>query len=251
MTELKKIVRQLGSAILMVGLLGCAAQSPPVSSPATAGAPRTLEQQARAKHKAKKGAAVGAILGGIAGYVIGGRAEDAAIGAAAGAAIGGAIGYAIGKHQDKMLADRDTVVKEVHYTPDMGDFMKIEQVSINPQVVHPGGKFNLVSTYLVIPQDEKNLPKLEYFEGLKQVAQTDYASVFGPTVSESKKGGGRYTTTVPIELPKDMPTGDYEVGFSAKYGAQYQEQTAKMSIVSETAVVPARQGYQVAMAGTR
>jgi hypothetical protein len=162
---------------------------------------------------------VGAIGGALVGGLIGGNWTGAGIGAAAGGAIGFALAWGkclslystlksqpVGSYQD--------ATQQAKYNPSQGTVTKIQNFSVSPDAVQPGGSTNLNGSYYVMAPDGAKEMKVtesrqvKYFDPSKKqwtdLGQVDQEITAKPGL---RKADGNF------DLPKDVPEGKYKVGF--------------------------------------
>lgn len=154
------------------------------------------------EHKgAATGAAVGGATGVLAGAVLGQSAKGAIIGGLAGALVGGLIGhYAYDQKKTKEETDQ-----KYAYQPSMGAMLRIEAVTAKPSVAKPGEKVDLNATYAVLAPTVTDI----------NITETREIRMGGELVGKPEvnvtRGGGTYSSTVPLFLPSDAKPGTYTV----------------------------------------
>jgi len=168
-----------------------------------------------------KGAATGAAVGGATGAIAGGllahrgaKTETAILGGLAGALVGGLIGH----YAYDAKKSREETAQKYNYQSSMGTMIRIEDVSLTPSTVKPGGKVDLQVTYAVLgasPDSEINITEVRE---IKQAGE-----LVGKPEVNIIRGGGTYSSTVPLFLPANAKTGTYSVITTV------QSQTAKDS----------------------
>ena len=168
-----------------------------------------------------KGAATGAAVGGATGAIAGGilahsgaKTETAILGGLAGALVGGLIGH----YAFDAKKSREETAQKYNYQSSMGTMIRIEDVSLTPSTVKPGGKVDLQVTYAVLgasPDSEINITEVRE---IKQAGE-----LVGKPEVNIIRGGGTYSSTVPLFLPANAKTGTYSVITTV------QSQTAKDS----------------------
>ena len=193
-----KIISIVTILLFIFGILGCA----------------TVPEE----HKgAATGAAVGGATGAIAGGILahsGAKTETAILGGLAGALVGGLIGH----YAYDAKKSREETAQKYNYQSSMGTMIRIEDVSLTPSTVKPGGKVNLQVTYAVLgasPDSEINITEVRE---IKQAGE-----LVGKPEVNIIRGGGTYSSTVPLFLPANAKTGTYSVITTV------QSQTAKDS----------------------
>ncbi len=157
---------------------------------------------------AATGAGIGAATGALAGAIVGRHAESIVIGGLLGALVGGAIGhYAV----DQKRTAQETNSRYNYQSS--GIAVRIEDTSAHPTSVRAGDKVELRATYalLGLPADGR----VDLLE--RREISRDGQIVGNPEVTESK-GGGTYTSTVPLFLPADAAPGKYTVRTTIQAG---------------------------------
>jgi hypothetical protein len=184
-----KPLRSIASVILVVGgvalLSGC----------------ETLERAIKDNPKT----AAGAGAGGAGGALIGGLASGgtaAVIGGLAGVLAGGTIGNLLDRQERTRAATAETVA----YTEAKGNFIRIEEVSINPQSIRPGETVNVNVQYAIVTPGGTERARVReirhiYYQG----------DLVGYPVVEVERLDGTYWSTLPIKLPESATPGRYEV----------------------------------------
>ena len=151
------------------------------------------------EHKgAATGAGVGAAAGAVLGAVLGKDASSAVIGGLIGALVGDAIGH---YYCDQKRTGTDTA-KKYNDDPSKGPMLKIEDVSVSPQTVSPGGTVDLRMTYAVLTPSADT--KLELTE--KREIRHDGTPVGNPEVRVTR-AAGTYAASIPLTLPADAKKG--------------------------------------------
>ncbi len=180
----------------------------------------TEEERVRARNQCIAMYTTGAAAGGaIIGGLIGGSWKGAGIGAAAGGAIGFA--YAWGKClslystlRSQPVGTYQDAAQQTKYNPSQGTVAKIQNFSVSPTAVQPGGSANLNGSYYVMAPDGAKEMKVtetrtvKYFDPSKNqwadLGQVDQEITAKPGV---RKADGSF------DLPKDVPDGKYKIGF--------------------------------------
>jgi hypothetical protein len=193
-----KIISLVTILSFMLGLLGCA----------------TIPEE-------HKGAATGAAIGGATGALAGGllaqrgaKTETAILGGLAGALVGGLIGH----YAYDAKRSREETAQKYSYQSSMGTMVRIENVSAIPSTIKPGDKVDLQVTYAVLGTS----PDSEI--GITEIREIKHAGeLVGKPEVNVIRGGGTYSSTVPVFLPSDAKKGSYSVITTI------QSQTAKDS----------------------
>ncbi len=160
------------------------------------------------EHKgAATGAGIGAASGAVLGALMGHDTKSAVLGGLIGALVGGAIGH---YYYDQKRTGTETANK-YGYDPSKGPMLKIEDASVVPQVVSPGGKVDLGMTYAVLtPSTGTQLALTE-----KREIRHNGQLVGNPEVNVSR-AAGTYTASIPLTLPADAKKGLYIVTYTVK-----------------------------------
>jgi len=167
------------------------------------------------EHKgAATGAGVGAAAGAVLGAVVGGDTKSAVIGGLLGALVGGAIGH----YYSDQKKTRGETASRYGYRSTQGPMLRIEEASVVPQTVAPGGSVDMKLTYAVLtPAEATELTVVE-----KREIRHEGSLVGNPEVSVSRKGG-TYTSNIPLTLPAGAKKGLYVVTSTVQSG-QLSEQ---------------------------
>lgn len=145
------------------------------------------------------GAGSGAAIGAIAGQLIGGNTKATLIGAAIGAVVGGLVGSYI----DQQNATRAEAAKKYQYDEKVAK-LEVESASATPDRVAPGSAIDSSVQYTTLSPNKE-----------QQVAITERRVLVGEQesfdLSERKvmREQGTHTSTAKVNLPKDLPKGNY------------------------------------------
>jgi len=236
--------------VLMAFILSSCAPLPP------SGTALTDEERASARKTCiARYTAAGAVGGALIGGLLGGKGakwEMAAIGAAAGGALAFAIawGHCLSVYSDlksfPVAGARETAQK-IGYTPAQGNVTKIENFSLNPDGVAPGGRVLMSGGYYVMAP-----------EGTQEVKVTETRTLhyFDPSENKWKELGsvdneitsalGTRRAEGNFDIPSDVPEGKYKV--TLRVAAQGKEDTAseELTVKKGLAMGPASgsAGYQ-------
>jgi hypothetical protein len=168
-----------------------------------------------------KGAATGAAVGGATGAIAGGilahsgaKTETAILGGLAGALVGGLIGH----YAYDAKRSREETAQKYNYQSSMGTMVRIENVSLTPSTVKPGGQVDLQVTYAVLGTSPDSQINITEIREIKQAGE-----LVGKPEVNVIRGGGTYSSNVPLFLPANAKTGTYSVITTV------QSQTAKDS----------------------
>jgi len=157
---------------------------------------------AREHPKTATGAGVGAAGGAIAGGLISGKRKGMVWGGLIGALAGGLLG-AYADHKDKAA---DETLADTNYDPQSGVQLMVKSVSAEPQSVSPGQKVDLKMTYAVLaPQSEQEVEVTE-----TRLVTLDGEKMADPSVQRYRTSG-TWSSTQPVTLPADAPSGTYQV----------------------------------------
>lgn len=195
-------------------LLGCA-QLP---APGTA---LTADQRAEAQKSCiAQYTALGALGGALLGMMLSSK-QDRGQGAAVGAVAGGALAYSIawGKclayYSDVNsfpVADARQTAAAIGYQPARGNLVRIQNFTVTPSQVVPGGSFNQLGSYVVMAPDGTRDVK---------VVETRTVHFFDPQEKAWKELGSEDTPITAalgtrrseghIGMPKEVAEGRYRV----------------------------------------
>ena len=173
------------------------------------------------------GGAAGAGLGAVVGGVVGGG-KGAAIGAAAGALLGAGTGALIGHYRDRQVADRETAARQAAYTPTQGTVVMV-RTAVIPVPAKPGETITANLGVSVLTPDPAETVTLVDARSI----QKDGTTIIGPAQRQITVSQGSYESAVPIELPKEMPAGQYvlvTVVQTTKNGVVTQSQTSQSEL---------------------
>ena len=181
-------LRRMLSLILLIGgvtlLAGC----------------ETLERTIKNNPKTTAGTgaagAGGADVGGVAG------GTGAVIGGLSGVLAGGAVGGVLDRQERTRAATAETMA----YSVEKGDLVRIEEVSLNPQSIHPGETVNVNVLYAIITPSGRDPVRVReirriYYQG----------DLVGNPVVDVERLDGTYWSTLPIKLPASAALGLYTV----------------------------------------
>lgn len=170
------------------------------------------------EHKgAATGAAVGGATGALAGALLadrGAKTETAILGGLAGALVGGLIGH----YAYDAKKSREETAQKYSYQSSMGTMVRIEDVSATPSTIKPGGKVDLQVTYAVLGASTDSEINITEIREIRQAGE-----LVGKPEINVIRGGGTYSSTVPVFLPSNAKKGTYSVVTTV------QSQTAKDS----------------------
>lgn len=205
----------------------------------------TEEERISARNKC---IAMYTIGGGLGGALIGGLIGGDWKGAGIGAAIGGSIGfaYAWGKClslystlKSRPVAGYQETARNVGYQQSQGDVVKIQNFTVSPSAVNPGGSLKLNGSYYVMaPPDRKEIKVTEsrivkYFDPSKKefvdLGQVDQEVTVAP---------GTRVADGNFDIPKDVPEGRYKIAFIVNSEGKSDMVERELSVRKGTAFVP-------------
>jgi len=162
------------------------------------------------EHKgAATGAGVGAATGAVLGAVIGRDVSGAVIGGLLGALVGGVIGH----YYSDQKKTRNETASQYGYRSTQGNMLRLEEASVVPQTVSPGGTVEMKMTYAVLtPAETTEVRVIE-----KREIRHNGELVGNPEVTVTHKGG-TYTSSIPLTLPADAKKGLYVVTNTVQSG---------------------------------
>jgi hypothetical protein len=178
-------------------------------------------QYAREHPKTATGAGVGAAGGAIAGGLISGSRKGMVWGGVLGALAGGLLG-AYADHKDKSATE---TMAAHNYSPDQGVQLTMESVTADPQSVSPGQSLELRMRYaLMAPEPEQEM----------QVTETRTVTLNGHKVVdrtvEVYRAPGTYSSTQPVTLPPDAPSGTYQMTATVTVGNLSSSMTGTFTV---------------------
>jgi hypothetical protein len=148
------------------------------------------------------GAGAGAATGALAGALLGKTTGAAVVGGLLGALAGGAIGhYAYDQKKTK-----EQTVKEYNYQPSQGSMLRIENVTVSPKDVSPGGEVQLSMTYAVLSPSKAGETEITEIREI-----THNEEVVGNPETRVSRPDGTYTSAIPLRLPAGAEKGEYRV----------------------------------------
>jgi len=245
-------IRIIVPIVLMAFILSSCAPLPPPGTALTDEERASARKTCIARYTAA-GAVGGALIGGLLGSK-GAKWEMAAIGAAAGGTLAFAIawGHCLSVYSDLRsypVAGARETAQNIGYTPAQGNVTKIENFSLNPDGVAPGGRVQMSGAYYVMAP-----------EGTQEVKVTETRTLhyFDPSGSNWKELGsvdneitsalGTRRAEGNFDIPSDVPEGKYKV--TLKVSAQGKEDLAsqELTVRKGLAMGPASggTGYQQA-----
>lgn len=158
---------------------------------------------------AATGAGVGAATGAVLGAVVGRNVSGAVIGGLLGALVGGAIGH----YYVDQKKTRNETASQYGYRSTQGNMLRMEEASVVPQTVSPGGTVEMKMTYAVLtPAETTEVSVIE-----KREIRHNGELVGNPEVTVTHKGG-TYTSSIPLTLPADAKKGLYVVTNTVRSG---------------------------------
>lgn len=172
--------------------------------------------------KEHKGAVVGAGAGAATGAVAGQAFGHHPV---AGALLGALVGGAIGDYVYDQRRDREQTLANYNYEPSSGTRISIEDVSVNPRQVDPGGTVDLKVTYaLLTPVSDQSV-------AIKEIREVEHNNrvVANPEVTV-RRTGGTYTSNIPVKLPSTAEAGQYTVKYDIEGGTANAVRTEAFTV---------------------
>ena len=153
------------------------------------------------------GGATGAAVGGVIGGIVGEKHGDATTGAVIGGLLGALAGAAIGHYTYDRVRNEEAAQKQYGYNYDQSQtaLVRIENASVTPNIVKPGGTINLMATYTVLTEQGAMMNVMETREIRYNGELTGRPQV------TLQKQGGTYTSQIPVTLPTNANSGKYTV----------------------------------------
>lgn len=158
------------------------------------------------------GAGIGSLIGGLTGH----DARSALIGGAIGLGVGAIAGAIIGNYMDRQVKNASQTSQSYNYKPKEGTVVRVEDVSVEPEIITPGEPSHLVMTYaLMDPDSKKAIPVSER----RQIANDQrMLREIGPKVTD--RTPGTYNSQQEVTFPKDLPEGKYAMKGVVEAGGQ-------------------------------
>jgi hypothetical protein len=203
----------------------------------------TEEERVSARNKCIAMYTAGGALGGaLVGGIIGGNWRGAGIGAAAGGAVGFA--YSWGKClslystlKSQQVGTYQDAAQQTRYNPSQGTVTKIQNFSVNPNPVLPGGSANLNGSYYVMaPEGSKEMKVTEsrlvkFFDPAKNqwvdLGQVDQEITAKPGI---RKADGNF------DIPKDVPEGKYKIALKVASSGKEDMVEKELTVKKGTAM---------------
>jgi len=198
---MKKLMTWLCVLVFLTGLMACATTSPDGSPSAG--------RSAAASGVA--GAVAGGVFGALCGLIPGGSiaasvARGAIVGVGSGLVAGAVAGYIHGQYQERLYRDRLAAEAFHHYKADEGEKVVVEEVEIQPAVLIQGDKATLSANYSVLTGNDDPIA----VEILQTVMSQNQACGQG-LYNKGDKKSGSYLSTIPLEIPENLPEGEYQL----------------------------------------
>jgi hypothetical protein len=149
--------------------------------------------------------ATGHGAGGTAGAPVDSLADDGA-GAAIGGLTGMLAGGAIGNLRDRQQRTRAATAETVAYSEEMGNVVRIEEVSLSPQAIRPGETVNINVQYAIITRSGTEPNRVREIRRIYH-----QGDLVGNPVVEVQRLDGTYWSTLPIKMPRTATPGRYDV----------------------------------------
>ncbi len=153
------------------------------------------------------GGATGAAVGGVIGGIVGEKHGDATTGAVIGGLLGALAGAAIGHYTYDRVRNEEAAQKQYGYNYDQSQtaLVRIENASVTPNIVKPGGTINLMATYTVLTEQGAMINVME----TREIRYN--GDLTGRPQVTLQKQGGTYTSQIPVTLPTNANPGKYTV----------------------------------------
>lgn len=238
----KKSIRPVVFIVLLSFLFTSCASLPPPGTALTADERESAKEQCIAQYTAV-GAVGGAIIGGLLGSR-GVKTEGALIGAAAGGALAFAIawGHCLSVYSNLNsypMADARATASRVGYHSSQGSVVKIENFSLNPDGVSPGGRIKMNGSYYVMaPEGNKEV----------KVIETRVVSYFDSSANEWKELGsvdqdltaslGTRRAEGVFDMPADVPEGNYRITLKIASQGREDRMTRDLKVKKGLAMGP-------------
>jgi hypothetical protein len=112
----------------------------------------------------------------------------------------------IGNLLDRQERTRESTAETTAYTVEKGNLVRIEEVSLNPQVMRPGETLNVSVHYAIVTPSGRDPIRV------REVRQIYHqGELVGNPMVEVERPDGTYWSTLPIKLPASAALGRYDV----------------------------------------
>jgi surface antigen len=148
----------------------------------------------------EQSATIGALTGGVLGAAV---SRNKGQGALIGAALGAVAGGLIGNYMDRQNATRAQAATKYHYDQKT-EKLEVESAMVTPRRVAPGGSVDASVQYTTLQPN-----------GAEQVRMTERRTLLAGDESydlgkrEVVRTQGTHTSTAKVNLPRDLPSGNY------------------------------------------
>ena len=166
----------------------------------------------------------GATEGAVAGVLLGASMGDKK-NAALGAVIGAAAGADIGNYIHKQNATRVDAAKKYSYDA-RSDRLEVENATLFPQTVSAGGTVDITVQYTALAPNTSQQVKLTVTRTLvngQELVDLGRREVVRPQ--------GTHTSTARVNLPKDLPKGNYTLVTTISDGKNTKTARNKFTVV--------------------
>lgn len=157
--------------------------------------------------------AIGAGAGAAGGALLGGLISRSATGVVVGGLLGGLAGGAIGYYLDRQDKTGEEAAQEVGYKPEQGTVVRVDGVRADPASLKAGETVNLAATYTILTPKPNEPARVRETREVRLNGRL----VANPT-TEFSRTDGRFTSALPITLPRDASVGQYEVTTTVEVG---------------------------------
>ncbi len=228
-TQFTKVIVTV--VLLMFAFTSCA----PLPQKGTALTPE--ERESAKKSCIAQYTAIGALGGAVLGGLLGGKktkTESAAIGAAAGGALAFALAYGhcfalFSDLASYPVAGYSETFQRIHYNPNQGSMVKIENFVLQPIAVSPGERIQLNSSYYVMsPENSNDIKVTETRTVYFYKKESNVWEELGSVPDEITAAQGTRKADGNIEIPANAPEGNYRIAF--KVSALNKEDIVKQDI---------------------
>lgn len=169
----------------------------------------------------EQGAAIGAAAGGVLGAAV---SKNKGQGALIGGVLGALAGGLIGNYLDKQNATRAEAAKKYNYDQ-RADRLEVDGATVAPQTVSPGESVNASVQYTTLQQNEAQKVRLTETRTLVAGKET-----YDLGKREVVRPQGTHTSTAKLNLPKDLPKGNYTLITTISDGKNTKNARSQFSI---------------------
>ncbi|GAB4398229.1 MAG: hypothetical protein OHK0048_09170 [Rhodoferax sp.] len=233
MSNLNRLSRPVSGLVIPALLAACAALPPP-------GTRLTAEQRAQAQKNCINQYVVGGAIGGALLGMLVSSNKDRAQGAVVGAIAGGALAhsYAWGKclayYNDTNsfpVADAQQTATQVGYNPARGNEVKIQNFTVTPAMLAPGGTLRLAGSYYVMAPNAQQQVKVTETRTVHYLDPSDNSwKELGSETTPVTAALGTRRSEGQTGMPAEVAEGRYRVTFKVSALGREDERSQEIEI---------------------